>query len=120
MKQITLTDKLKLFIQSSKHWRGIFLLLTLFLLIGALLTALALHFKETGLVFIGGAFVVLPLFTILYTMPSSMRYGYEKALIDRYGKYANARVTQKEILDYSHRENRGKNCNPWHLCGPLS
>ncbi|MCH9661344.1 MAG: hypothetical protein K0U54_10585 [Bacteroidetes bacterium] len=80
----------------------------LFIALGIVVIYIA-SFVNEGKVFLhifGGVFIVFPLFFLLFTMPSSFLFYYEKALIKKYGSYGTAFICGKAILDSSSLENK--------------
>ncbi len=69
----------------------------LFYLIGTQVNDIGLGFK-----IFGSLFIVLSSAFVLFTLPSSFKYYYNKALTKKYGSYTFATVTNKRIDDYSH------------------
>lgn len=105
MDKQTITDKFNLLIKSSKEYRGILLVGFLFIFIGTVLIFVGLHFDIIFLIIFGGIFISFSLFFLISTIPSSIIYYYDKALVKKYGRYINACIKEKEIIDNSYYEN---------------
>ncbi|CDF79767.1 conserved hypothetical protein [Formosa agariphila KMM 3901] len=98
----TLSEKIKLLIESSKAYRGILYIGFLFITLGTLLIYIGLRFDIIFLIVFGGIFISVALFFLIYTIPSSMIHYYEKALVKKHGKYTTATILDKEIIDNSY------------------
>lgn len=102
--KLTINQKINILIKSSKEYRGVLLMGLLFIFIGGILVFIGLHFDITFLIIFGGIFISFSLFFIIYTIPSSILYYYEKALAAKYGRIVNAYLKDKKVIDNSYYE----------------
>ena len=102
MTQQSISEKLELIIKSSKAYRGVLLIGLLFIGVGAVLITIGVRFDITFLIVFGSIFIAVALFFLIFTLPSSILYYYEKALLKKYGKYTNATILEKEIINNSY------------------
>lgn len=110
--RLTTTEKIGHFLYALKQHAGIISIALLFVIIGAgacCIPWLYFHEPDWGLICIGLPFVLIPLFGLGYTLPSSIQYYYEKSLAKKYGVNIEATVTNKHIDDYSYTETMGMN-----------
>lgn len=78
----------------------------LFFCVGLFLIYLGITFNDASVLnYIGGFFIVFTIFFFGFTMPSSLLYYYEKAIIKKYGSYTDAVVINKYVEDLSYNEN---------------
>lgn len=105
MRNLTLREKLQLLIRSSKEYSMILLIGFIFIATGSLLITFGWYENMIYLIVFGSIFIGLSLFFIGYTIPSSISYYYNKALAKKYGKYTEAQLTAKEIIDLSYTDN---------------
>ncbi|WP_378184779.1 hypothetical protein ACE939_08355 [Aquimarina sp. W85] len=102
MNELPLIEKAKLMLASSKEYRGVLIIGSFFILIGGILIFIGIQFKVIFLVVFGAIWASFSLFFMAYTVPSSISYYYEKALIKKYGKLSNACLVEKKIVDHSY------------------
>ncbi|SHH34273.1 hypothetical protein [Winogradskyella jejuensis] len=109
--KLTLKDRINFSIEAIK--KHLFLILggLLFISIGLVLIYIGTIVNKDQLFFyiFGGVFIAFILFVWIYTLPSSLLFYYEKALIKKYGSYTTAIITNKEVEDHSHTEGMGRN-----------
>ncbi len=95
--RILFKEKLSFFIESLRKNLNPLLIMLLFLFLGIGLFAIG-YYGDTVVVLIMGIFFIgFSLFAISYTMPSSISYYYEKAIVKKYGVYSVANIINKEI-----------------------
>lgn len=108
MQNIRLTDKFNFFRIALLKNSGILLIASLFILIGVAIIYFNFVHEKSIILYVVGAFVVaLPLFGVLFTVPSSFMHYYEQAMTKKYGHYTKATITNKEIEDASYYETVG-------------
>lgn len=102
MNRLTIAEKIQLVIKSSKDYRMVLFIGLLFVLLGSSLIYIGFLYSELFLIIFGGVFISFSLFFMMYTIPSSVSYYYNKALVSKYGKTTDAVLKSKEIIDNSY------------------
>lgn len=108
--QQTLFNKLVLLLRSSRAYINIVIIGLFF--IGAGMTIIWGAFSLDGpidrlfMIIFGGFLVCLSLFFMIYTLPSTVIYYYNKELAKKYGRHTKAKITKKEIIDNSYYEKK--------------
>lgn len=95
-------DKLNFTKISLRKNAGPLLIVLVFMLIGAVLICISLKTNTTFLWIFGGVFVLVALFMMLCTMPSSFLHYYEQAQTKKYGAYTTAKIVEKVENDVSY------------------
>lgn len=111
--KLSLSDRIKFSIAAIKK-HGFLLAFGLsFLGVGCFLIYLGIKYDNNITLLIIGGFVTLFMgFFLGYTMPSSLLFYYEKAVIKKYGSYTYATVIKKHIEDHSYVEKIDNRINP--------
>lgn len=94
-------DKISILFKSSKNYRGVLGIGMLFIFVGAFLVFLGLRFDVVFLLVFGGVFISFSLFFLFYTIPSTLVHYYDVELTKKYGRYKDAYVIEKEIINNS-------------------
>lgn len=103
--KLSLSDRIKFSITAIKKHGLMIPMGLVFLGIGCFLIILGIKYDNNIPLLVTGSFVTLFMgFFLGYTMPSSLLYYYEKAVIKKYGSYTNAIITKKYIEDQSYEE----------------
>jgi len=102
MNKLSLTEKIDILLKSSKEYRGPLLICLLFFVVGVALIYIGVQFDFLPIIIFGAVFSCFSLVVFAYTIPSSIVYYYEKAVITKYGKFTNAYLLSKQIIDNSH------------------
>ncbi|MBQ0734188.1 hypothetical protein [Aquimarina celericrescens] len=106
--KVTLKDRIDFSIRSIKKHSGILAILLLFISIGSFLIYIGTRTEDYIFFYaFGGLMAGMSLFAFWYTMPSSFLYYYEQEMTKKYGSYAIAKITHKEIEDRSYQEKVG-------------
>ncbi|AXO81561.1 hypothetical protein DZC78_14590 [Olleya aquimaris] len=102
--KVTFNDQKHFITEAIKPHLGLLGIWLIFIVFGSFFIYLGNHIEQNGIGFVifGYAFIVLASTFILFTLPSSIMYYYEKAKVKKYGSYTFARITNKRIDDYSH------------------
>ncbi|PNW29096.1 hypothetical protein [Formosa algae] len=106
--KISFSRKIKFIQIAIKKNGGILILLSFFLFLG--IAMIWFSYRAGVLLMVAfGIFVTgMALFTIVYTIPSSIMYYYEKEVIKKYGAFTTAVITKKEIEDHSYIDDETK------------
>ncbi|MFP2997570.1 hypothetical protein ABN763_16755 [Spongiivirga sp. MCCC 1A20706] len=106
LKRIPFSDRVKFIKEAIKAHKLLVVGFLIFFLIGCILIYVGTTITESStkwfLYVFGGSFIGFMLFFVGFTMPSSLRYYYEKALIKKYGAFGNGIITKLEIEDHSY------------------
>ena len=102
--KLTLAEKFKLIIKSSKDYKSILIIGLLFMFIGVVLIYIGLQNHITTLLILGVFFILFMLFFLGFTIPSTVSYYYNKELIKKFGINADAVLKDKEVIDNSYFE----------------
>ena len=102
---LSIADRIKFSAQAIKKNWGVLAILGVFALGGGFLVFLAPKIETPIALYVfGGAFIGVSVFTFIITMPSSLRYFYDQAYIEKYGGYTTAKIIHKEIHDTSYTD----------------
>ena len=103
--RLSLADRIKFSIIAIKKHGFLLAMGITFLGIGCFLIYLGIIYEYNTPLLVTGGFVTLFMgFFLSYTMPSSLLYYYEKAVIKKYGSHTNGIVIKKHIEDQSYEE----------------
>lgn len=101
-----LAKKTTLLFKALKKHTGLFLIGFSFISIGIILVFIGLRSEIISLLIFGGVFICVALFFI-YTLPSSVKYYYDKELSKKFGKNTMAQIIEKEIMNHSYLDDKG-------------
>ncbi|QDO94548.1 hypothetical protein FNB79_11420 [Formosa sediminum] len=107
--KISTSEKLKFMKVALQKNSCILILLSFFLFLGITIIGCSYVYNIILMVAFGVFIFGMALFTMLYTMPSSLRYHYENEIIKKYGAFTTAIITKKEVEDYSYIDTETKN-----------
>ncbi|MBC2845977.1 hypothetical protein [Winogradskyella flava] len=103
--KLTLSDRINFGIVAIKKHGFLLTMGLAFLGIGCFLIYLGIKNNNNIPLLVAGGFVILFMtFFLGYTMPSSLSFYYEKAIVKKYGSYTTASVIGKHVEDQSYEE----------------